>query len=505
MTKPRYERLTALDNSFLVFEKRNAFMHVASTCVFEAGPLRRADGGIDAEAIRNATLSALPFIPRYRQKLAYAPFSDRAMWVDDERFNIDYHIRHTSLPRPGSDEQLKLLSARIMEQHLDRSRPLWEMWVVEGLEGDRFALVSKVHHCMVDGIAGVELLTVLLDPVADAPRRKPAPFIPHRAPTSTELLCDTVLRRASLPFKALGDLQRFWREADDARREIVVRARAVSEMVVGTLRRPSETPLNHEIGPHRRFDWKVMDLARLRELRARLGGSLNDIVLAVVTGAVQDYLSRRRINPGAVDFRVMAPVSVRTDDERGAGGNRISAWLIDLPLQEADPREQLARIREQTAELKNTRQAVAAEVLTGVAEWSPSTLVSLAGRNVTRVLPFNMVVTNVPGPQFPMYLAGARLLEAYPMVPLTDNLGLGIALLSYDGKIYWGINADYDSVPDTSEVVEGIERAMARLAEAAGQSESVGRPQGLAASPDRSAEPPEPEVESAPAGDVTIN
>jgi WS/DGAT/MGAT family acyltransferase len=474
-----YDRLTALDHSFLLFEKPNSYMHVASTQIFEAGGLRTRDGGIDADAIRRFTAASLHLIPRYRQKLAYIPLEGRPVWIDDPQFNADYHIRHTSLPRPGSDEQLKRLSARIMQQHLDRARPLWEIWIVEGLEGDRFALVSKVHHCMVDGVSGVDLLRILFSASPDAEIPEAPLFVPRPAPSGLELLRDEMLRRAALPLAAVRDLRNFASEAQDSRREIGFRLRAAAETLGATFKSASPTPLNRAIGPHRRFDWLSMDLAEIKDVRKALGGSLNDIVLTVVTGAVRRFLERRQRNPRDIEFRVMTPVSVRGREEEGTLGNRVSAWVVELPIGEPDPRVQLERISRRTAELKESKQAVGAEILTQAAEWTPSTLLALGARNATRLLPFNMVVTNVPGPQLPMYLLGARMLEVYPHVPLVDQLGLGVALLSYNGRLGWGFNADFDLVPDLDAFVDATRAAFAELRAIA---------EGLAAAPTH--EPP---------------
>lgn len=463
MARYAYDRLTALDNSFLILEKPNSYMHVASTMIFEAGPLATADGGIDAEAIKQVFASALHLIPRYRQKLAYVPFTNQPVWVDDDRFNLDFHIRHSALPRPGSDFQLKRLSSRIMQQHLDRQRPLWELWIVEGLSGNRFALISKVHHCMIDGISGVDMLKILLSPFETQDVHETPQFIPRPSPSGVELLVDEAAHWARLPLEAARGVGSLLAAAEDTQRDLLTRGRAVAETLGASFRTASATPLNGEIGPHRRSDWLTMNLADIKAIRRGLGGSLNDIVLTVVTGAVRRFLQRRLVDPRRIDFRVMTPVSVRTEDERGSLGNRVSAWTVDLPVGEEDPRRQLESIRRTTAELKASKRAVGAEVLTQVAEWTPSTVLSLAGRNMTRLLPFNMVVTNVPGPQFPMYMLGAKLLEAFPHVPLIDNLGLGIALLSYDGKLCWGFNADYDLVPDLAAYVKATREAFEEL------------------------------------------
>ncbi len=470
-----YERLTALDNSFLILEGPNAYMHVASTMVFDAGPLRREDGGIDAEALKERIGASLHRIPRYRQKLAWIPLENHPVWVDDDCFNLDYHVRHTALPRPGSEEQLKRLSSRIMQQHLDRARPLWEIWVVEGLDKERFALVTKVHHCMVDGISGVDLMKVLMSPTPDAPSPEDPPrFVPRRTPSPLELIRHELGRFVQLPLTALRDVRGFVRDADDARQEVLVRLRAAAETLGASLRSASPTPLNRPIGPHRRFGWMTMDVAEVKAVRRALGGSLNDVVLTIVTGAVRRFLERRGVKMRGLEFRVMAPVSVRATDQDGALGNRVSAWVLPLPLDEDDPRERLRRISERTSELKDSRSAVGAEMLTQVAEWTPSNLLALGARNVTRLLPFNLVVTNVPGPQFPMYMGGARMLEVFPHVPLAGNLGLGIALLSYDGRIHWGFNADYDVVPDLEDFVADTRDALAELLRSARPAEVAG-------------------------------
>ena len=467
MARYTYDRLTALDKSFLLFERPNAFMHVASVALHDAGPLRTADGGIDIDLIRRGIAGLLHRIPRYRQKLAEVPVSRAPIWIDDDEFNLDYHIRHTSLPRPGDEEQLKRLAARIMAQRLDRSRPLWELWVVEGLEGDRFAIVNKTHHCMIDGISGVDLMNVMMSPSPDAEIVEAPPFVPRRAPTAGELLRDELVRRLALPIEAVRDISKLASEAEDRRRDFLSRIRQLAETLGTTLRPASATPLNQSIGPHRRFDWTTHEIADLKEIRSALGGSLNDVVLTIVTGAVRRFLAYRRVDVDGLDFRVMAPVSVRRPDESGTLGNRVSAWFVPLPLDEPDPSTQLLEIAATTRELKESKSAVGAEILTQVVEWTPATLLSLGARNATRLQPFNLVVTNVPGPQLPLHLLGARMEETYPMVPLMEGLGLGIALFSYDGRMHWGFNADYELVPDLERFSGFIDEAFGELQEAA--------------------------------------
>ncbi|HSQ00039.1 MAG TPA: wax ester/triacylglycerol synthase family O-acyltransferase [Candidatus Dormibacteraeota bacterium] len=468
MPRYAYDQLTFLDNSFLIMEGPNAPMHIAGTATFEGGSLIGADGALDIDTIRAYIASRLHLIPRYRQRLTTLPLQQRPIWVDDAHFNIHYHVRHTALPRPGDERQLKRMAARIMAQHLDRSKPLWEIWFIEGLDGgDRFAMVSKIHHCMVDGVSSVDLLNVLLqmepsDGIHEAPE-----WMPRPAPTVMDLAAETVEQLATLP-RSLGDtVRRTVRDAQDPRSDLRARLRAVRDSFTDGVRAVSATPLNRPIGPHRRFDWHRMPLAEIKAVKNALGGTLNDVVLATVSGAIRRFLERHRVDVDALDFRVMAPVSVRTADEHGTLGNRVSAWMVPLPLGERDPRAALNRIRETTQHLKESKEAMGAEVLAQVGEWTPSTLLSLASRMLTRALPFNLVVTNVPGPQLPLYLMSARMLDNFGLIPLTDYLCLGIVLFSYDGQLCWGFTCEWDLVPDLHDFVLDIRAAFAELQEAA--------------------------------------
>jgi len=478
MARYNYDRLSAQDNSFLLFETHNLPMHVSSTMIFDAGPLRSAEGGIDVDAIRRATAAVLHRIPRYRQKLHWIPLDRHAVWVDDPRFKLDFHLRHTALPKPGSEEQLKRLSARIMAQPLDHARPLWETWVVEGLAGgERFALITKVHHCMVDGASGVDLAHILLSPSPEAPEPASVPdFVPRPAPSGAQLFRDEATRRLGLPFQTIRQLREFARQTDDLREELRVRGRALWRLA-GTGTRAQETPLNGRVGPHRRFDWFDVPLDGLKALRRALGCTINDLVLTAVTGAVREYLLYRGVHPDRTLFRVAAPVSVRNDAERGRLGNRVSSWILPLPIREADPRRQLEEILRQTQELKQNRQALGVEMMLRVAEWTPSILLSLGARGVSG--PVNTIVTNVPGPQLPLYLQGARLRAIYPQAPLLDGMGLAVGLVSYDGRIHWGIISDPDLVPDADVFVDLIAKSLRRLADLAGLAP--------AAAPDRDA------------------
>jgi WS/DGAT/MGAT family acyltransferase len=467
MARYNYERLSAQDNSFLLFETHNLPMHVSSTLVFDAGPLRTPEGGVDVDAIRRATAAVLHRVPRYRQKLHWIPLDRHAVWVDDPRFKLDFHLRHTALPKPGSEAQLQRLSARIMAQPLDRARPLWETWVVEGLDGgERFALISKVHHCMVDGASGMDLAHILLSPSAEAALPTELPnFVPRPAPTRSQLFRDEAAHRLALPFQAIRQFRDFARETGDLRQELAVRGRALLRLL-GTGTRAQATPLNGKVGPHRRFDWIDVPLDDLKALRRALGCTINDLVLTAVTGAVREYLLYRGVRPARTTFRVSAPVSVRSQAERGRLGNRVSSWIVPLPIQEADPRRQLEELVRHTQELKQTRQALGVEMMLRVAEWTPSILLSLGARGVSG--PVNSIVTNVPGPQIPLYLQGARLRAIYPQAPLLEGMGLAVGLVSYDGRVHWGIISDPDLVPDAEIFVDLIRKALRRQGELAG-------------------------------------
>jgi WS/DGAT/MGAT family acyltransferase len=467
----RYERLSVVDRSFLDLESSSYPQHIAATLVFEAGSLRRPGGGIDADRIRDYVAARLHRIPRYRQKLAWIPVEGHPVWVDDDGFNVHYHVRHTSLPTPGDERQLKRLAGRIMSQQLDRGKPLWEMWIVEGLSEDRFALITKTHHCMIDGIAGVDLMTVLLSASPDAECEPPPRWLPEPPPGPLALAGSELVRRALTPLVAA---QGVWRALGDPRvalNEVREQLGALGETLSAGLRSASETPLNREPGPHRRFDWTSLELGPVKAIKDELGGTVNDVVLAIVTGAVGRFLEQRGVPPAAqrrLDLRAMVPVSVRPSTERGTVGNKIALWAVSLPVGEQNPRHRLSAVREVTERLKSSRQALGASVLASVSEWTVPTLLTVATRMAYRFRAANLVVTNVPGPQLPLHLLGARMLASYPMLNLLMNHSLGIAIFSYDGKLHWGVMADWDLVPDLHDFIGHLEASFRELAEAAG-------------------------------------
>lgn len=465
-----YDRLSALDRSFLDLEGANTHMHVAGCFLFEKGPLATPSGGVDIEKIRDYVESRLHRIPRYRQRIAWIPVENHPVWVDDDSFNIHYHVRHTALPAPGDERQLKRLCGRVMSQQLDRGKPLWEMWVVEGIEHDRFALICKTHHCMVDGVSGVDLLAVLLSPVPDKDFEPAARWMPNPVPSGGALLRDAVLRRFELPIAMAGAVGAAVRDPSAAASRASEALGAFGETLRTAFSPATDTPLNRPIGPHRRFDWVGFDIDEVKRVKNHLGGTVNDVVLATVAGAVGRFLEQRGISVGrqrAMDFRAFCPVSVRADHEKGALGNRVSGMVAKLPIAEQDPRRRIERVRRITKHLKETKQALGAELLTSVSEWTAPTLASMASRLAFENRTANVVVTNVPGPQIPLYLLGSRMAETYPMVPLFSSQGLGIALFSYAGGLYWGCVCDWDQFPDLHDFVCAIDASFRDLCDAA--------------------------------------
>jgi WS/DGAT/MGAT family acyltransferase len=441
-------------------------MHVAAVGIFEAGPMRGEDGGIRVERFLESMQSILHRIPRYRQRLEFSPLENRPVWVDDRYFQLRYHVRHAALPKPGSLAQLKELAGWILSRQLDRARPLWEAWLIEGVEGgEQFALITKVHHCMVDGAAGADLVQIMLSPSPRAAIEEPAPYTPRPTPTHLELARDEILRGAARVARAASALGRAAQNRagflEDARKRVA----SLQKLAGYALKPASATPLNGVVGPHRQFDWLTMPLDDVLELRKVLGCSLNDVVLATVAGAVRRYLLLRRAEPSILDFRVTAPVNMRRAGERGQLGNHVSSWILPLPIAEKDPLTRLAKIREETVQLKRSDAAAGVDTLLSLADWLPPRVLASAIGLASG--PANMIVTNVPGPSFPLYMVGAKLLGMYPVVPLLPRTGLGVALFSYDGRLCWGFAADQDLVPDVPAFVRAVRDSFEELRTAA--------------------------------------
>jgi WS/DGAT/MGAT family acyltransferase len=394
----------------------------------------------------------------------------RPIWVDDDRFDITYHVRHTALPRPGSWEQLVALTTRIQEGLLDRERPLWEIWLVEGVEGGNVALLQKTHHALIDGVSGVDVATLLLDLQPEYTAPVVSEWNPEPAPSASQLLLDTLHERVTEPAEIVRSIRSIFRGPRRAWEKARETAQSMSTMVTRDAIAP-RTSLNALTGRHRRLAVVRVPLSEVKEIRRGLGGTVNDVVLAGVSGGLRRLFLHRADDTEDLQLRVLCPVSVRSDDQRGSLGNKVSAMFVNLPVDNRPAVERLQAISAQTADLKERRQAVGAEMLLGMTEYVAPTLMSLAARVVHRQPFFNLIVTNVPGPQQPLYLMGARLVEAFPIVPLTRNLTVVVGILSYDGTLHFGLWADRDACADVEVFASGIGDAFTELLKVAQEQE----------------------------------
>ncbi len=459
------DRLTALDSTFLHLEEHStAHMHVASVMVFEGQAPTPQD-------LIDHVLSRLHLVPRYRQRLAFVPLDQgRPVWADDPHFNPAYHIRHTALPKPADDAALKRLAGRLFSQRLDRSKPLWEIWLVQSMAGGRFALIAKTHHALVDGISGVDITTVLFDTA-----REPAPTAPSPTwsakplPGPAKLLGEALLERSTVPAEMLRGGRALLRGPRKAFSQLKSGLTNVGATTLTGITAPAPpSPFNVDIGPHRRYTFLDADLASFKAIKDSLGGTLNDVVLTSVSLALGRWLRRHHTDTEGLVLKAMVPVSVRTTAQRGALGNQVAAMWAPLPVGVENPAECLHKIAAAMEDLKKSGQAVGAQVLTNLAGFAPPTILSQAARLQARQPFFNLVVTNVPGPQFPLYLLGRRLQVLYPVVPLAQRQALGIAVMSYDGHLGFGLLGDYDALPDLEAIAGDLKWAIASLARAAG-------------------------------------
>jgi WS/DGAT/MGAT family acyltransferase len=471
MPQQHLDRLTSIDASFLHQEGSASHMHIGAVLLFEGPPPEFAD-------YLDHVRGRLHLVPRYRQKLATPPLeTGRPLWVDDPSFNLEYHVRHAALPAPGTEDQLFALAARISSQQLDRSKPLWESWLVEGLGrpgeaggGDRFALIFKTHHSLVDGISGVDLATVLLD--TEREPQPPAttelePWQPQPEPSPAELIVAGArgivttaaeiiargLAAATRPATSFGVLK-------DA-------AEGIGEIVWAGLNPAPETPLNVEIGPHRRYRVTRQELADYKEVKNALGGTVNDVVLTIVSGALARWLHSRGIRTEGLEMRALVPVSVRTEDQRHSLGNQLTAMRGPLPVYIEDPVARLNFIRQAMDGIKDSKQAVGAATLSAVNNLAPPTVLAQASRLNFSTRLFNLLVTNIPGPQFPLYVLGRKLEDLFPIAFLPSHHALAVAIMSYDGGIDYGLLGDYDALPDIDVIADGLELTLAELLAAA--------------------------------------
>jgi WS/DGAT/MGAT family acyltransferase len=459
-----YDRLSGLDESFLHLERPETPMHVGAMAVLEREPFYDARGRFRLDAVRSLVASRLQLIPRFRKRVMAVPLGQgRPVWVDHEGFDIADHVRVTALPAPGTRRQLRELAERLTMQVLDRRRPLWELWFVEGVDhGEHVGLVHKSHHTLTDGISGVDIATVLLDFSAEPSVLPPDEWVAAPAPDPTRLMLDSARERLTRPSELVGTA----RHLADAPREALARAadlgRSIGSLVDAQVVAP-RLSLNAPVGLGRRFETVRISVDDVKRVRAAFGGTINDVILAGVGSAVARLLDLRGELRPELTLKVFCPVSVRDDDQRMQLGNRISAMLVPLAVGEPDPLVRLAAVRRTTADLKERRQAVGAAALLGLSEYAAPTMLGLAARAAHAQRFANLMITNIPGPQVPLYCLGARMLEVYPVVPLSRNLTLNVAILSYCGQLHFGLVGDGAAGRDLEVVAGGIEDAFAEL------------------------------------------
>ncbi len=462
MAQGHMERLSALDVSFLTNESSSSHMHVGGILIFEGPPPSYED-------LLEHVSSRLHLVPRFRQKLAYPPVpTGRPFWVDDPAFNLSYHVRHSALPAPGSEEQLRKMAARVYSQQLDRTKPLWELWLVQGLTRKRFALVTKTHHALVDGVSGVDIATVLFDlkPVPE-PAEPDHDWVPDPEPSGARLLAKDAEGLLRTPVRLLRRLEQAVEHPSATVQQLGHSAEGIGEIGWAFVNAAPKVPLNVEIGSHRRYSWVRSDLAQFKKVKDALGGTVNDVVLAVVAGALRSWLQGRGIRTEGLELRAQVPVSIRATDERGHLGNKLAALRAPLPVYVEDPVARLETVSQAMHGLKQSKQALGAEVISRFNDFAPPTLLAQAARINFSTRLFNVVVTNVPGPQVPLYVLGRELEDCFPVGFLPPHQALFVAIMSYNGGINFGLLADYDSMEDVDVIAEGIERSIAELVEAA--------------------------------------
>lgn len=462
---PRYvaERLAAEDASYLLFENPNAHMHLAWVWVFAGGSLARVDGGVDIDRIRRHVAARLFRFPRFRQRLAWSPLEGRPAWVDDEGFKLLYHVQHAALPDPGDEARLRMLAASLVSQPLDRSKPLWELWVIEGLPEGRFAVVTKIHHCMMDGRSTVNLMKGLLDATPHAEPEEAADWIPRPAPGPEALLRDGIVERTRVAVEAVQASGR-WLAGRDAWRQAVDTG---GEVIRAALAPPPTTPFNRPIGPHRLVSWLRYPLADLERAGAHAGATVQELGLTAVAGAVMRLLACTGTRVAGDEIRVVVPVAVPADAPATAPGNRTDAAVVSLPVAQGNVRRRLRAVMRAMAEARRGGRLHNLDFLLRVAGIAGriGLGVGLAARR--RLYACNLVVGDIPGPRTPVHLLDASLVAAYPLVPLLDDQGLGIAFSTHDGGYHAGLAADWEILPDLEAVTRDLRAELDAVCEAA--------------------------------------
>lgn len=469
--------MTTLDAGFFFAEHASVPMHLGALALFEGPPPSYQD-------LVRLYAARLSRVPRYRQVVRTAPLHMvRPVWTDDEHFEIGHHVRHAAVPKPGQARQLHRLAGEIYARPLDRGRPLWEAWLLDGVGADRWAILFKVHHCMADGIGGVDLLAEIFDLEPDAGQpAQPPRWHPQPEPSLAGALVSGLSDAFTLPLRVLLGMPRLVRQRLPAAGDLAEFARGLTGSVQ-RLMVPSASCLNGPIGPGRRWAWTTAGLNMVRQIRAEYGGSINDVLLAAITCGFRDLLIERRELSEGLIVRSLVPISIRCAEERGVATNRLSAVLANLPVAESDPIRRLQLVRDQMQQIKRTNQAVGAELLTQVLGATPPTILRLGARAAFQ-LPQSLVqtmTTNVPGPRFPLYVLGRKMVHVHPYAPIGDNVKIAIAIFSYLNEISFGITADSSAASDIRVLTQGIHRGLAELRPGAGRPQSH-RPSNAAAS-----------------------
>jgi diacylglycerol O-acyltransferase len=462
MAQHHMDRLSSTDVSFLTNESSSSHMHVGGILIFEGPPPSYDD-------LLDHVRSRLHLVPRFRQKLAHPPVqTGRPFWIDDPNFNLEYHVRHSALPSPGSEDQLRRTAARVFSQQLDRTKPLWELWLVQGLTRKRFALVTKTHHALVDGVSGVDIATVLFDlqPVPE-PVEPDHEWVPSPEPSGATLAAKGIEGLLGTPLRAARRLEQAVQHPEATVRQVADSVEAVGEVGWNFANPAPKVPLNVEIGSHRRYLWVRSDLSQFKKVKDALGGTVNDVVLAVVAGGLRGWLRARGIRIEGLELRAQVPVSIRAQDERGQLGNRLAVMRGPLPVYIEDPVRRLHAVARAMRGLKQSKQALGAEVISRFNDFAPPTLLAQAARINFSTRLFNLTVTNVPGPQVPLYVLGRELEDVFPVGFLPPNQALFVAIMSYNGGVNFGLLADYDSMGDLDLIAEGIEHSLSELVAAA--------------------------------------
>jgi diacylglycerol O-acyltransferase / wax synthase len=482
-------QLTSLDAQFLAVESARTYGHVGGLAVYD--PSTAPGGDLTVQDICRLVSERIHLLPPFRWRLVGVPLGlDHPYWVEDPDFDLDFHVRESAVPPPGDDRQLAETLARIFARPLDRTRPLWEVYLIQGLEGGRVALLTKVHHSVVDGVSGNEILAVLLDPSPEG-REIPPPDSdgrPGRLPSELEMLGRGLLGLPLQPLRALRSaptalpnltelpganafpgVPTLSRGVAEIRRRLGIEHRDPA-ILEATTARPPRTSFNGRISGHRRFSFGQLSLDTVKAIKNEAGVTVNDVVVALSAGALRDWLKERDELPRE-PLVAMVPVSVRTDEQMGTFGNRVSMMILPIPTDEADPKRRLKRTHELLRGAKTRHQATPANLLTDATSFIPPALASLAARTTMEVMgrtrpPLNVVISNVPGPRTPLFLAGAKLEANYPVSVVVDGVGLNITVMSYLDHLDFGIVADRDQVDDVWALMKRLERSLAELTEA---------------------------------------